>query len=124
MKKRKSAGAKRTCGQAYFSERKCPECGKEFWVQDFSVYAYKINGVPICSWHCLRSAEKRRESAAPARKSKSGNVRLRPGQKELIIRMAEQGKGPAEIGRELSVSQEVVYYHIRENRKKKAAKGG
>lgn len=39
---------------------KCPVCGKEFAVYDWAHWAYKQKHTKkcICSWSCLRKAEK------------------------------------------------------------------
>lgn len=39
---------------------KCPVCGKEFAVYDWSEWAYKLktNKKCVCSWSCLRKSEK------------------------------------------------------------------
>lgn len=38
--------------------RKCPLCGKEFLIRFPEDWVYRIDNRAVCSWRCLREAEK------------------------------------------------------------------
>lgn len=53
--------------------KKCPVCKKGFTVYDSDAHAFKVSGkngqmLPVCSWSCLRSHEKKHEGKYEARR--------------------------------------------------------
>lgn len=52
--------------------KKCPVCKKMFTIYDYNAHAFKImknnNHVPVCSWGCIRSYEKKHMSKQEARR--------------------------------------------------------
>ena len=40
-----------------YQDRKCPQCGKIFFVRNADEWAYKRGGRALCSWKCLRAYE-------------------------------------------------------------------
>lgn len=52
--------------------KQCPVCKKMFTIYDYNAHAFKImknnNHVPVCSWGCIRSYEKKHMSKQEARR--------------------------------------------------------
>ena len=105
-------------GTFWLFDRKCPECGKNFCIRNRDMWAYKDGETALCSWHCLRAREARKEERATKRQSKAGNIRLSAEQRQRVVQMIEEGKSVSEICQTFGVGKEVVWYHKRKNRKK------
>ncbi len=53
---------KRQAETEHWTQRKCPVCGKIFYLQDVTLWVYKMriqhtSTVYFCSWRCLRAEE-------------------------------------------------------------------
>lgn len=100
------------------TERKCPVCGKSFCVQNKELWVYKAGDIVMCSWHCLREREKRLADKARPKRNKSGLTRYTPEQLEKLEELVKAGKSNIEIGCELGVRADSVWYHKKKIQKK------
>ena len=105
-------------GTFWLYDRKCPECGKIFCMPYKDLWAYKDGDRILCSWHCLRAREKRREEKVAKIDSMAGSIRLSEEQVERIQALIRQGRSVREISVLFGVSREVIRYHKRKMRKK------
>lgn len=90
--------------KTWYAEKKCPVCGKVFWVSDPAIWAYrlKLRGGKIhrfaCSWHCLREYQARKKPKAVPAKAKE------------IWKLLDKGMIPADVAREMDIPPTVVIY--------------
>ena len=70
----------------------CPVCGKMYEVLWPHLWAYKRNGLYICSWKCIRADEKRKEGVSEM----SGKTKVPDEAKKKAIQAALDGKDPYE----------------------------
>lgn len=91
-------------------ERKCPECGKKFCVPITETWRYRDKATLLCSWSCKRKREeKARQKAEAAARKKAKRKKLKPSQKEgLIRRYVFQGLSNEEISAETGFSAQLV----------------
>ena len=80
-----------------YQDRKCPMCGKEFFVRDANDWVYKRNSQYFCSWHCLRNYEK-------------GSKTRKIDQREKIIQAIRDGLTTREICDLVGVEADKVWY--------------
>ena len=80
-----------------YQDRKCPQCGKEFFVWNAEDWVYRRNGRALCSWHCVRAFDS------------GGNVR-RMNEREKVIQAIKDGLSTREISNLLGVDTQKVWY--------------
>ena len=100
------------------SERKCPVCGKTFWIMDAN-WSYKqvikaLKGtVWFCSWGCMRKYEKEKPQL-------SGRG-LRETNRQRVMQALDDGLNVKEIAVMLDISPETVRYYKRGIKKEDTA---
>lgn len=85
---------------------KCPLCGKEFYVPIVEEWAYKIDQHPVCSWGCLRRAEKTGEKPRDVAKMKRD---WKPPERWYRIReMRDKGASHREVAKTFGIKETSV----------------
>ena len=104
-------------------EKKCQICGKVFYILDGDMWTYKRTEggcrVWFCSYSCFRKDQKTHEpekkrKPEPELKKFEGFSRLRPWQKEILIRnMMRDGMDLDDIRDVTGASYQHVSYYMR-----------
>ena len=95
-------------------ERRCPECRKKFCVLITETWIYRDRDTLLCSWGCVRRREEKARKKAEAAAAKQRGKKLKPGQKEgLIRRYVFQGLSNEEISKKTGFSAQLVNYYRR-----------
>lgn len=89
-------------------ERICPVCGKRFCFQSVDRWGYHIGESYLCSYSCLKKLKNQREKRA----SMSDSA-------QLVRDGLSRGLSVNDIARETGLSIHSVYYHRRQQEKKK-----
>lgn len=85
--------------------RKCPVCGKRFFIDMIELWVYKRGTghgqIYICSWKCLREFDRN--------KGKIKTPRVLTGRAEQIKNLLDKGITVTEISETLGVKSTTVY---------------
>ena len=96
-------------GAHWLPERACPRCGNHFEPTDR--WAYKINSVYYCSYHCYTAAM--REVARKPVPKHHKRALLPIPQLRKIFQGFECGKSQKEIALSMSIGTDTVHYYYR-----------
>jgi len=80
-----------------YQDRKCPQCGKEFFVRNALEWAYRRSNKLYCSWHCVREYD-------------AGSKTRKIDTREKIIQAIRDGLTTKEIVDLLNVDAQKVWY--------------
>ena len=102
-----------TGSTAWPFERKCPECGRTFaGTCALEEWTFRERGRLLCSWGCMRQAEKRKTDAELRAAARRNRKKLTPAQKEAVIRQKIfRGMSNEEISKETGMSVQLVSYY-------------
>lgn len=89
-------------GELKIGARTCPNCGKTFHVTSYG-WGYAVGAQYVCSYKCMRQWEAEK---------------MTKQEKEDVRRMAEAGKTPEQIARQLGLSERAVAVSIGMMKKK------
>lgn len=90
----------------------CPICGKTFDVLWPQLWRYKKSSDYVCSWHCLRAAEKEGVEDMDKRTKVPENV------KQLAIKTALEGGNPIDVLRPFSNNPKSLWTYMKGQMKK------
>ena len=87
----------------WYTEKKCPVCGRIIIVNNPDLWAYrlKLKGKHIryvCSWHCIRAYEARKKKKTIPKKARE------------IWKLLDMGMIPADVARALELPPTTVIY--------------
>jgi len=87
----------------------CPVCGKGFEVLWPHLWAYKRNGLYVCTWKCLRAGDRKGENNVGAPKKFTKEM------EEEAVRIALEGRSPLQYLKECgSMNPQQKWYEIKQ----------
>ena len=93
----------------------CPVCGKQYEVLWPHLWAYKRNGLYLCSWKCIRADEKRYEGVSEM----SGKTKVPDEAKKKAIQADLDGNDPYEYLKPYTENPKAMWTYIKQMVKQK-----
>lgn len=106
----------------HWNSCKCPVCGKVFWVGSIEDWVYKVNRRVICSWGCLRKAEKAGKRPKESTLTKPGYVP--PEHWYRMRELRDKGMSHREIAKRFGIRETSVGSIISKLNQYEKLKGG